>query len=175
MKLSKRIVLLIFSTFLVAQEAPPPLEMVPPIPPNNTYDENFSVFVIPSPTIDENVLALEMEENSSTPSIFLNFDEALKIAKEDHKMVLLEVVSTNCKFCNQMREEVLAQEEVRKKIEENFVLAQVNMDQEPLPLGLSEQMTPMFVFISEDENVEDMRFGYMNEHDFIGLLEIESR
>jgi len=74
-----------------------------------------------------------------------------------------------------MGEEVLAQERVQNKIRENFVLAQVNMDQESLPLGLSEQMTPMFVFISENEDIEDMRFGYMDEHEFILLLELESR
>jgi thioredoxin-related protein len=183
MKISKYILLLLLSSSLFAEDNASFVEMISSPPQNNSievssyiYDENLSRLVIPAPVIDEKYLfELASKEENRTSSSFLDYNEALKIAKESHKKILLEVISTNCKFCIKMGEEVLAQERVQNKIRENFVLAQVNMDQESLPLGLSEQMTPMFVFISENEDIEDMRFGYMDEHEFILLLELESR
>ncbi len=136
-------------------------------------DDNLSTFGVFYSTIDENTISIV--EESSSSSMFVSFDEALKKAKEEHKAILLELVSTNCKFCEKMEHEVLSQEKVQVSIKKNFVLAQVNVDKEPLPLGLSKQMTPMFVFVTENGDVADMRLGYIEEADFLLLLEKESK
>ncbi len=137
-------------------------------------NESFSPFVALQPTIDENLIMISSGEEV-LHSIFNSYSDAVKIAQDEHKIILLELVSTNCKFCKEMESEVLIQEEVQEAIQKDFVLAQVNVDQEELPLGLSRQMTPMFVFISENENVEDMRLGYIEEKDFLLLLATKSK
>jgi thioredoxin-related protein len=124
-----------------------------------------------SKRVEENVIletTLPHQENET--SIFSSYDEAVAKAKEEDKMILLEVVLDNCKFCDKMDTLVLSKKSVQETISQNFILAQINADREPLPLGLSEQMSPMFVFISKNENVQDMRFGYINENDFLNLL-----
>jgi len=138
-------------------------------------DINEEYFTIekenPSEKIEENLtldVGLPFEEQKSP--IFSSYTEAVVKAKEEDKMILLEIVLDNCKFCDKMETLVLSKKSVQETISKNFILAQINADQEPLPLGLSEQMSPMFVFISKDENVQDMRFGYINENDFLNLL-----
>ena len=103
--------------------------------------------------------------------LFMSYDEAVFKAKKEGKMILLEVVLDNCKFCEKMERLVLSKQNVQDAIiAQNFVFSQINADREPLPLNLSEQMSPMFVFISKSENVKDMRFGYIEENNFLKLL-----
>jgi len=136
------------------------------------------------PTVDavfikrvENNISKNEEQNLSQQEsinpIFRTFDEAIKVAKEKNKIILLDVVANNCQFCKKMEQEVLSKENVQEAIKKDFVLAQVNEDREPLPLRLSSQMTPMFVFITKTETVEDMRFGFIKEDEFLKLLEKE--
>ena len=115
-----------------------------------------------------------LQESEPTP-MFKSYAEAVIEAKKEKKMILLEVVLDNCKFCDKMDRLVLLKESVQDSIAQHFVFAQLNADREPLPLNLSEQMSPMFVFISKDENVQDMRFGYIEESDFLNLLVEQSR
>jgi thioredoxin-related protein len=107
--------------------------------------------------------------------LFKPYNEALKVAKKEGKIILLELVSTNCTFCDRMEKEVLSQPQVQKAIKKDFIWTKINVDYEQIPLGLSEQMTPMFVFTTVDENVEDMRLGYIEENDFLSLLEEQSK
>ncbi|RUM67738.1 MAG: hypothetical protein DSZ07_08200 [Sulfurovum sp.] len=125
-------------------------------------------------TIDTNSFALPLPDKEKETSIFPSYNEALAKAKEEDKVVLLEVILDNCKFCEKMGKEVLSKENVQEAIAKKFVFAQINASREPLPLNLSEQMSPMFVFVSKSENVKDMRFGYINENDFLNLLVEES-
>jgi len=103
------------------------------------------------------------------------YEDAVVKAQQEDKIVLLEVVLNNCKFCEKMEKEVLSKDNIQEDISKNFVFTQINADRETIPLGLSEQMSPMYVFISKNENVKDMRFGYMNEDDFLKLLVEESK
>jgi len=126
-------------------------------------EEGFSK-IEENPTVE----TLPLPENQT--SIFSSYAEAVVRAKQEDKMILLEVVLDNCKFCDKMEKLVLSKTSVQEAVAQNFILAQINADREPLPLNLSEQMSPMFVFISKNENVQDMRFGYINEQDFLNLL-----
>jgi len=180
MKISKGITLLLLSSLLFAEEGLYQDEELLSLPikvseeiPLNIREDNLSNFVALNSTIDENILVIAEEE---VPHVMFNsYADALRIAKEKHKLVLLELVSLNCKFCEKMENEVLSKEKVQESIKKDFVLAQVNVDKEELPLGLSKQMTPMFVFVTENEDVADMRLGYIEEADFLLLLEKESK
>jgi thiol:disulfide interchange protein len=112
---------------------------------------------------------------SEKQSIFHSFENALTIAREEHKIILLELVATDCYFCDKMEKEVLSKEGVQEAINKDFVLAKVNIDIDKIPLGLSQQMTPMFVFATADENVEDIRLGFIEEENFLTLLSEERK
>jgi thioredoxin-related protein len=121
--------------------------------------------------------AFQIESNLSKidEPIFNSYKDAVKIAKVENKKILLEIVADNCKFCEKMRIEVLSKESVKEAINKDFVFAQANADRETLPLALDEQMSPMFVFVSQDGNIMDMRLGYVEEKLFLELLKEQSK
>jgi len=161
MNIPKQIILLLFTSFLLAQEAPYQLEVLNPASQTKNL-EKVDYYALPS-------------DSASNKSTFSSFENALKIAKEEHKIILLELVSTDCLFCERMEKEVLSKESVKEAINKDFVLAKVNIDFEKIPLGLSQQMTPMFVFATADENVEDIRLGFIEEENFLTLLSEERK
>ncbi len=101
------------------------------------------------------------------------FSEAVAQAKKEHKIILLEVYATNCPFCEKMESETFTQDSVIEELEDNFILVKINGDEEKIPLGITMQMTPMHVFITETEDIKDMTFGFLGEKDFLELLEKE--
>ena len=182
--MKKRLVVLflLFTSLLLAQDDLSDLEIAETISEseyqkiikNGLSDIDAEYFSIdkeaPSKGVDMNV-----SETQPTTPTFKSYVEAVIQAKEENKMILLEVVLDNCKFCDKMDRLVLSKQNVQDSIAQHFIFAQLNADREPLPLNLSEQMSPMFVFISKDENVQDMRFGYIEESDFLNLLVEQSK
>lgn len=184
MKKRLLVLFLLFSSLLLAQNDLSDLEIAETISEseyqkiieNGLSDIDAEYFTIDkeeTSTGEEENGSVEMmspfQENEPTPT-FKSYAEAVIQAKEEDKMILLEVVLDNCKFCDKMDRLVLSKQNVQDSIAQHFVFAQLNADREPLPLNLSEQMSPMFVFISKDKNVQDMRFGYIEESDFLNLL-----
>jgi len=177
MNIPKQIILLLFTSFLLAEEVQYQLEALKPVSQTENL-EKVDYYALPSdnlsnkPSIDKN---LTLSTESIKKPTFSSFDNALKVAKEEHKIILLELVSTDCLFCEKMEKEVLSKESVKEAINKDFVLAKVNIDFEKIPLGLSQQMTPMFVFATADENVEDIRLGFIEEENFLTLLSEERK
>jgi len=121
--------------------------------------------------------ALQIDSNLSNIdySNFNSYENAVKVAKEKDKKILLEVIINNCKFCKEMEEKVISKDHIQEAIDKNFVFVQVNADKTSLPLNLDEQMSPMFVFVSKNETIIDIRFGYIEENEFLRLLEEQSK
>jgi len=165
------LLLFLFSSLLLAENDLSKLEITETTPES----EYQKIIENTLSTVETNSFALSILDKEKETSVYPSYNEALVKAKEEDKVVLLEVVLDNCKFCEKMGEEVLSKENVQEAISKKFVFAQINASREPLPLNLSEQMSPMFVFVSKDENVKDMRFGYINENDFLNLLVEESK
>ncbi len=101
------------------------------------------------------------------------FSEAVAQAKKEHKIILLEIYGTGCHFCTKMENEVFPKERVVNELKDNFILLKINGDEEEIPLHIEKQMTPMHVFVTETEDIKDMTFGFLNEKDFLELLERE--
>jgi thioredoxin-related protein len=168
MNIPKQIILLLFTSLLLAQEALYQLEVLDPMSQTENVEE-LNGALENQPLIENNLTFPTEPVNSISTS----FDNALKIAKEEHKIILVELVATDCPFCDKMETEVLSKERVQEAIKKDFVLAKVNIDYDEIPLGLTQQMTPMFVFATADENVEDIRLGFIEEENFLRLLEEE--
>jgi thioredoxin-related protein len=183
MKQQLLLLLLIFNSLLLAENDLSDLEIAETISEseyqkiiaNGLSDIDAEYFTVDKKDSSEGyeeheiVETIPPSQENEMPT-FMSYAEAVVKAKEEDKMILLEVVLDNCKFCNKMDKLVLFKKNVQDSIAQHFIFAQINADREPLPLNLSEQMSPMFVFISKNENVQDMRFGYIEENDFLNLL-----
>ena len=98
------------------------------------------------------------------------FEQALKEAKKEHKVIMLEAMSKECHFCRKMDREVLIEKEVAEAIEKDFIPVKIDIYKHKLPLGLKVDLTPSFIFIDSDKNLLLNVPGAWSKNDFLKLL-----
>jgi len=105
------------------------------------------------------------DETPSSPYL-----EALKKARAEHKIVMIFIRATHCKYCDKMEKETLSDSSVKDELEKNFVTVYYNQDIEPLPLGFQKGITPNFIFVDADENILNQYPGLKSPLGFKGVL-----
>jgi len=100
------------------------------------------------------------------------YKKALLLAKKENKIILLKITSKGCHFCKKMDEEVLKNKEVLAILDKNFILVEIDVNKDILPLELEYKVTPTFFFISDEEKIISKIPGSWNKNDFIDLLEM---
>ncbi len=74
------------------------------------------------------IVAAFIFSNSSCFSQAKNFDEALKLAKEEDKMVIVDVYTDWCGWCKKMDKESYNNSDIKDIIEDNFILVRLNAE-----------------------------------------------
>ncbi len=100
-----------------------------------------------------------------------SYAEALRKAKREGKIVMIEGYIPYCRWCMRMDREVMVEPEVKEALDRDFVLVKMNLLTEKLPLGIHRLATPSFYFIkSNGKAVIDMVAGFGDKEAFLGLL-----
>ena len=101
-----------------------------------------------------------------------SYKEALKKAKSEGKLVLIEGYLPYCRGCIWMDRNVMVEPKVKEALDKDFVLVKMNLLIEKLPLGMKRLGTPSFYFIDPNgPKVIDMLEGTGTIEEFIQLLE----
>ena len=100
----------------------------------------------------------------------MTYAQALSIAKQNNKSIMLKLTADNCKYCIKMDNEVLADVEVKELVNANFITVNINVDKEILPLNLKRTTTPTFIFIDKNERITSKLPGSWDKKDFMDLL-----
>lgn len=111
-----------------------------------------------------------LKEQAFTPSEKMTYTEALRLAKQTNKPIMLKLTAENCKYCVKMDKEVLENLEVNAFLSKHFIALTVNVDKEPIPLGIKRTITPTFIFIDQNEKILSKLPGSWNKKDFMDLL-----
>ncbi len=99
------------------------------------------------------------------------YEEALKKAKVEGKIVLIEGYIPFCRGCIWMDRNVMVEPEVKTALNKDFVLVKMNLLVEKLPLGMKRLGTPSFYFVDSDgKTVLEMVEGTGTVEEFLGLL-----
>ena len=98
------------------------------------------------------------------------FEEALKKAKREHKIIMLKVMTKDCHYCRKMDREVMIEEEVATALKKDFISVSVDVSTTKLPLGLKTELTPTFIFIDESAKVLMSLPGAWGKMDFLDIL-----
>ena len=100
-----------------------------------------------------------------------SYDEALRIAKKEKKIILIEGFIPFCRGCIWMDRNVMVEPEVKVALNKDFVLVKKNLLVEKLPLGMKRLGTPSFYFISSDgKRVLEMVEGTGTVEEYLELL-----
>ena len=100
----------------------------------------------------------------------MTYAQAVSIAKQNNKAIMLKLTADNCKYCIKMDKEVLEDNEVKQLLNANFITVSINVDKEDLPLNLKRTTTPTFIFVDKNEKITSKLPGSWDKKDFIDLL-----
>jgi thioredoxin-related protein len=114
--------------------------------------------------------AVETKVKQTQGLNYEGFENALVLAKKEHKTIIIKAMSKECHFCRKMEKEVMQDEEIIQEIKKNFILLSIDVSQQSLPLGLKVELTPTFIFINAKSKVLMNVPGAWNKKDFIALL-----
>ncbi len=101
---------------------------------------------------------------------YAGFDEALKRAQKEGKVIMIKATSPYCHYCKLMDREVLSDPEVVALLHRKYIPVEVNVYKDPLPLGLRYKFTPTFFFVDGKGKVIKTVPGAFEKEDFIKLL-----
>ncbi|HHB95036.1 MAG TPA: DUF255 domain-containing protein [Campylobacterales bacterium] len=99
-----------------------------------------------------------------------SYKDALKIAKKEHKIIMIELVKEDCHFCERMDKEVMIDDNISSTLSKDFVVVKLDVNRDKLPLGLKKEITPTFAFVKESGEVFSIIRGAWNRDDFKALL-----
>ena len=102
----------------------------------------------------------------------VSYEDALKVANEDNKTIMIKMTAQHCKYCKRMDKNVLSDEEVISTIVKDFVSVEIDVDKEKIPLDLNRTMTPTFIFVNKDEKIIKKVVGSWNKKDFLDILNL---
>ncbi len=99
------------------------------------------------------------------------FDNALKKAKKENKIIMIKATTRFCHYCKKMDHEVLSVDEIVAKLKKDFVSVSVDVYKYSLPMGLKYKVTPTYFFVNGDKKVLKVIPGALDKDDFLTLLE----
>jgi len=120
-------------------------------------------------------LSCESKVSSDEKREISKYEKAIAKVNKSSKIVMLKLTSEDCHFCKKMDKAVLADKEVALFLDKNFILVEIDIKKEKLPLALEYKVTPTFFFIGKDEEIIYKMQGSWNKKDFMDLLEIVLR
>ncbi|WP_457744936.1 thioredoxin family protein [Sulfurimonas sp.] len=100
---------------------------------------------------------------------FHSYEEALKLQKVNHKIIMIDVMRGDCHYCIKMEEEVFNDKEMYKWLQKRFILAEMNLDFDEVPTKFKVPFTPSFFFVNKQGKIVKKILGSWNIQDFKDL------
>ena len=81
---------------------------------------------------------------------YKSFQQAMRMAQKENKIVLLKVRSTPCKYCDQLDRILSTNTNLQKILNKYFEVVKIDSDYEDIPMGMTVRSTPTLIFIRPD-------------------------
>jgi thioredoxin-related protein len=104
------------------------------------------------------------------------YDEAVVSAQKENKLLLVELTSKDCHFCDYMKKRVFNSRIVKEAIEKNYVFIRYDVLEDRIPDQFTSVMTPTYYFVSSDgKKIVDEVPGAMKKVPFAEYLDEVAR
>lgn len=99
---------------------------------------------------------------------FYSYEKALEIQKTNSKIIMIDVVRDNCRYCILM-DKLLEDKEFSTWISERFIPVKINIEHDNTGLNLDVKITPTFYFLDKNQKIIKMIPGSWSKEDFKDL------
>ena len=104
---------------------------------------------------------------------YSDYDKAITVAKKEHKVVMLVVVTSYCPWCRKFERKTLASTKVASMVKSMYipVIVDRNKDAEHFPKRFQTPRIPTVFFIDPSDGKEYWEsIGYLNKKEFAEAL-----
>lgn len=115
-------------------------------------------------------LQIDKKEKSGIKFEHTSWQEVIKKAKSENKLIFIDAYTTWCGPCKVMAKNVFTDTEVGTFFNQNFINVKLDMEKEPglsLKSKLNVTAYPTLIFIDANENIEHKAVGSMPKADFL--------
>jgi len=98
---------------------------------------------------------------------WMSLDKAKRVAKSEHKLLLVELTSPRCHYCRWMEEGTLKDSEVERFIQRHFIPVRIDVTKEK---EYEWSMTPTFLIMKSDGGIIKRIPGAWKKEDFMQIL-----
>ncbi len=119
--------------------------------------------------MNKTVLILLMSAVSLFALEFHTYEEALQLQKENGKIIMIDVMRTDCHYCKDMKRKVFDDAAMSAWLEKRFIPVELNLDFDDLPLGIHVYFTPTFFFVNKEHKIIKKVPGSWGIQDFKDL------
>ena len=99
-----------------------------------------------------------------------DYDEAIKVAKKEHKSLYILITSETCRWCRKFESITLQDEAVIDDLTKRYVLVHLDRDYSFLPDFVKVKRVPKHYFVTNDSKEIYSFLGYWDELDFRSFL-----
>lgn len=97
-----------------------------------------------------------------------SYKDAISIQNKNNKPIMIEITSSHCGYCHKMDKAVFDNKDMRKWLEEKFILVKLDSRDDAIPNMLDYDVTPTFFFIKGNKIIKKIA-GSWNIEDFKSL------
>lgn len=104
--------------------------------------------------------------------LFINdYNKALELAKAEKKDVYMLVTSNSCRWCRKFEDITLKDQEIIKKLQEQYILLALNRDVDTIPEQYKVKRVPKHFFLTDKGEIIFAFLGYWNPDDFASFMQ----
>lgn len=104
---------------------------------------------------------------------FIKYEEAIKQAGEENKLVMLFFWSETCTWCTKLRQEVFENDKAREPFEKSFLAVSVDIARDPEKISeeFKPKALPTMAFLRPDGEVLGLLPGYVDLNTFVDIID----
>ncbi len=100
--------------------------------------------------------------------IYINYKEALEVAKRSNKPIFILFITKPCRWCRKLKETTFRDEEIVKRLNSDFVVLLLDKNYSEYPSKYNITAVPNLYIINKEEEIFTSIVGYhKNPHDYI--------
>jgi len=99
-----------------------------------------------------------------------SIDEAVKLAKKEHKLIMIEISKQNCIYCKALERTIFENPQRIKQIKQKYIIVRLKKEKDTIPSFLKIKYYPTTYLLKSDGTIVDEMPGYMKSSDFMQFI-----